>query len=316
MDRTSRGAALVAVLGVVALAAAAAGIPVATPSDEGGSGAPDPGADAPSTSPVAPNLGAVPAAVSAAVVLVALGVLVWTLLQGNPRSDVAALVVAVALFVGLAALFDLLFRGGVAPAGGIGPEPPGAVADGGTGGDGGGGGLAVPPLALAVAALVALALPAALFALGHDREEGEGPPGDADPDPRAAMARAAGRAADRIEGGERALDNEVYRCWREMTRGLDPTNPTATTPAEFEGTAVDRGVDPDHARELTALFERVRYGGRSPTEGDEHRAVELLRRIEAAYGDDAAGQGGDGDSDRERGPDPDEPPSAPGGEDG
>ncbi|SFR92541.1 protein of unknown function [Halomicrobium zhouii] len=98
----------------------------------------------------------------------------------------------------------------------------------------------------------------------------------------AAVGRAAGRAAERIETGD-DLDNEVYRAWREMTSPLDVSRPETTTAGEFEAAAVDAGMDPGDVRELTDLFEGVRYGGRDPEPADEERAVALLRRIEDQY---------------------------------
>jgi hypothetical protein len=43
---------------------------------------------------------------------------------------------------------------------------------------------------------------------------------------------------------------------------------------------------PDDVRELTRLFERVRYGGESATAAREERAVQVLRRIESTYGEE------------------------------
>lgn len=103
----------------------------------------------------------------------------------------------------------------------------------------------------------------------------------------AELARIAGRAADRIEDGEQSADdaeNEVYRAWREMTEVLDVENRETTTPREFSRRAVDAGLAPDDVRELTDLFEAVRYGGESPTADREKRALDVLRRIEASYG--------------------------------
>lgn len=112
------------------------------------------------------------------------------------------------------------------------------------------------------------------------------PPIEDDPD-LAAMGRAAGRAADRIEA-EGDLHNEVYRAWYEMTRHLSVPAPETTTSGEFADRAVAAGMDDGDVSRLTRLFEEVRYGGASPADR-ERRAVETLRRIEEAYGD------GDGD---------------------
>lgn len=116
----------------------------------------------------------------------------------------------------------------------------------------------------------------------------------------AAIGRAAGRAADRLgddgedegaEGGDGdGFENEVYRAWLEMTAGLDVDRPASSTPGEFADAAIEAGMRPDDVRELTALFEAVRYGGRGATAERERRARGLFRLIEARYapeGEDA-----------------------------
>jgi len=98
----------------------------------------------------------------------------------------------------------------------------------------------------------------------------------------AAVGRLAGEAADRIETGD-AFDNEVYRAWAGMTEHLAVEHPESSTPAEFATAAVDAGMGPDDVRELTHLFEEVRYGDRAVTPEREQRATTALRRIEASY---------------------------------
>ena len=111
----------------------------------------------------------------------------------------------------------------------------------------------------------------------------------------AAVGAAAGRAADRIEG-RASVDNEVFKAWAEMTELLDLERPETVTPGEFAAEATAAGMDPDHVTELTDLFQAVRYGGKEPTPERETRAVETLRKIEAAYANDADGEGADADS--------------------
>lgn len=110
------------------------------------------------------------------------------------------------------------------------------------------------------------------------------------------FARAAGRAADRIEAGNVPVDNAVYRAWAEMTNLLDLPNPETSTPMDFADAAVEFGLAEADVRELTELFNEVRYGHRSAAER-EARAVEVLRNIEATYeataGDVSDRQGGD-----------------------
>lgn len=213
----------------------------------------------------------------AAVVLSATG-----LFRGKrrPTADARNAVAGIAAFAVLALLVAFLVT--QAPVGGEQPEPP----TGGLGAPGpsevtnppgdvaGPGGLA----GLAVVAAVGLA-GAGLFVLRlRDADPPLDEPGDGDAATRAAVAEAAGAAADRI-GGEAATDNAVYRAWREMAASLDVADPGATTPGEFADAAVDAGFDPDAVAELTAVFERVRYGDADAgTYAD--RAAAALRRVE------------------------------------
>jgi hypothetical protein len=141
-----------------------------------------------------------------------------------------------------------------------------------------------PSAILALLLVVALAGSVLLLfvASGGDDDEVDVP---AEPEPEpdvAAVGRAAGEAADRIER-DADVDNEVYRAWFEMTDHLDLSNPRASTPAEFAAAAVDAGMAREDVTELTDLFEEVRYGGEPITEERESRAVAALRRIEATY---------------------------------
>jgi hypothetical protein len=141
-----------------------------------------------------------------------------------------------------------------------------------------------PSAILALVLVVALAGSVLLLfvASGGDDDEVD-VPAEPEPDPDvAAVGRAAGAAADRIER-DADVDNEVYRAWFEMTDHLDLSNPRASTPAEFAAAAVDAGMAREDVTELTDLFEEVRYGGEPVTEERESRAVAALRRIESAY---------------------------------
>ena len=102
----------------------------------------------------------------------------------------------------------------------------------------------------------------------------------------AGIARVAGEAADRIEGGEADAENAVYRTWQEMTGHLDVSQTQTTTPAEFREAALAAGMSRPDVATITDLFREVRYGGEAPTEDREDRAVAALRAIEAAYGGD------------------------------
>ncbi|MFB6256735.1 MAG: DUF4129 domain-containing protein [Haloplanus sp.] len=159
----------------------------------------------------------------------------------------------------------------------------------GSGGGGGGTATSLPAESTAILGALGLALVVAAALLVRatgDDDPGDAPAGESDAPSTAAIGRAAGRAADRIEHDVPA-DNAVYRAWREMTDHLDVADPATSTPAEFAEAAVAAGMAPADVDELTALFEDVRYGGRDPTDDREERAVDALRRIEAAYGEDA-----------------------------
>lgn len=162
---------------------------------------------------------------------------------------------------------------------------------GGGGGPGAEGSVVSNPEAL-LALVLGLAVVGAVAMLfvgtGDDEERTDDPGSDVSAPPDvAAIGRAAGAAADRIEG-DAGVDNEVYRAWREMTDLLDVPNPESSTAAEFADAAVAAGMDRGDVAELTRLFETIRYGGATPTEERERRAVEALRRIESTYAEAAA----------------------------
>jgi hypothetical protein len=169
----------------------------------------------------------------------------------------------------------------------------GAAQPGGNNSSGGGMGTAAetvanqPSILLGVilVVLVGAAVVLLFFATGDTGEEPEEPE-EMPPEPPTpdigAVGRAAGDAADRI-AGEANAGNEVYRAWAEMTEHLAMEGPESSTPAEFAEAAVDAGMAPDDVRELTALFEEVRYGTETATEDRESRALAALRRIEEGY---------------------------------
>ncbi|MFC5366543.1 DUF4129 domain-containing protein [Salinirubrum litoreum] len=146
--------------------------------------------------------------------------------------------------------------------------------------------VSTPSAILAILLVVALAGSVLLlFVASGDEEESFDDPDDDGPDPDvAAVGRAAGDAADRIER-DADVQNEVYRAWVEMTDSLDVDNPRSSTPAEFATAAVEAGMASDDVDELTRLFEEVRYGGEDVTSEREERAVSALRRIEETYAD-------------------------------
>ncbi|GAB3023762.1 DUF4129 domain-containing protein [Natronobiforma cellulositropha] len=66
--------------------------------------------------------------------------------------------------------------------------------------------------------------------------------------------------------------NGVYHAWLSLCRATGGQRRVTETPGEVATEAVDAGLDERGVREVTSLFEAVRYGGRSPTPERERRA--------------------------------------------
>jgi hypothetical protein len=158
-----------------------------------------------------------------------------------------------------------------------------------------GSGTSTPTLVFGVLLLAVLLLGAVLFRQSGGQDAGieVGDEEEEETESLEAIGAAAGAAADRIEG-DAGIDNEVFRAWQEMAADLDVDRPEASTPGEFADAAVEAGMDRDDVEELTRLFEAVRYGDADASDDREQRAVEALRRIEAAYGETESVAGTDG----------------------
>lgn len=81
-------------------------------------------------------------------------------------------------------------------------------------------------------------------------------------------------------------ENDVQRAWYAMAHHLDIPNTDAYTPRELAATAVDHGLDREAVRDLTGLFERIRYGKERPTPEQEQRARHALERLGIELGDE------------------------------
>lgn len=152
--------------------------------------------------------------------------------------------------------------------------------------------ISLPPAV--VAGFFAIVVVAGVFALYRTtREESYDEPEEEEPEEPDVdeFARAAGRAADRIEAGNASVDNAVYRAWLEMTSMLDVDDSTKLSPRRFAALAVQTGMDNDSVAELTELFNEVRYGGKNPTDRED-RALQVLRKIERSYSGSTGGNGG------------------------
>lgn len=145
-----------------------------------------------------------------------------------------------------------------------------------SGGGGGSGGLRdtasetglqlTPAVAFAVIVVVVVLL----VLLARNSEDDDTIP-STDPDPDGGPVESSGSAGGGTDIGRPPADNEVYRAWLSLADAAD-ANARRATPEQVADRAVDAGVDETAAREITALFESVRYGGAEPTGGIEERA--------------------------------------------
>ncbi|MFH5798107.1 DUF4129 domain-containing protein [Haladaptatus sp. CMAA 1911] len=163
-----------------------------------------------------------------------------------------------------------------------------SLPQGGTGGLGDGAKTMSPSILMFLVLGIALVGAVVLLVRSSSGSEEDTPEADAleeSEEDIAAVGRAAGEAADRIES-ESSVENEVYRAWSEMTQYLHVPSPESSTPGEFAAAAVDAGMDPEDVSELTGVFEEVRYGGHEANDEHEERAIAALRRIERTYAGD------------------------------
>jgi hypothetical protein len=101
------------------------------------------------------------------------------------------------------------------------------------------------------------------------------------------LAQEAQSALDALRAGADPKDT-VLRCYLEMSRVLRSqrgiVRQQAMTPREFEGLLEQAGLPNQQVRQLTRLFESVRYGARMPAGYEERQAIDCLAAIVAACG--------------------------------
>lgn len=100
-----------------------------------------------------------------------------------------------------------------------------------------------------------------------------------------AIAEQAAKTASRIRQGK-PLQGEVIRCYQEMDRLLSrrrSIKPTYLTAREFANSLGELGIQTEHIRQLTELFELVRYGERDDR-SMAHQALVCLDRLQSEYG--------------------------------
>jgi len=133
------------------------------------------------------------------------------------------------------------------------------------------------PLPPSLLWLVWLGLAAALVGLGLWLAFRQ--PGRRGPD---LLALEAERALEALKAGL-DLKNVIVRCYWQMAQVLQQEQglekQAAMTVREFERLLEARGVPPSPVRQLTRLFEAVRYGRRPVYAEDERQAVDCLTAI-------------------------------------
>lgn len=99
------------------------------------------------------------------------------------------------------------------------------------------------------------------------------------------LGRSAGLAAHRIVSGDDP-HAAIIRCYQEMTQIISKSeqvpNHSYLTPREFAFRLRQRGMKDEYVDRLTAIFEAVRYGGRSGAEFLDE-AVSCLQSIHRAH---------------------------------
>lgn len=107
------------------------------------------------------------------------------------------------------------------------------------------------------------------------------------PDEQTLLVQQAEQAlSDLTSGGD--LRDVVMRCYARMSQVLYQSRnikrDEAMTPREFESYLAEIGLRDEHIRQLTRLFEGVRYGTQAPDEYAKYQAVNCLRVIVQNYG--------------------------------
>ena len=108
------------------------------------------------------------------------------------------------------------------------------------------------------------------------------------PSPLQQLGRDAQEALASLRAGG-DLKDVVMRCYLEMVRTLNRERGIErakdVTPREFAAQLEEAGLPGEHVRQLTFLFESVRYGSNAPGESEERQAVTCLEAIVAACGE-------------------------------
>jgi hypothetical protein len=108
------------------------------------------------------------------------------------------------------------------------------------------------------------------------------------PDAKAVVIKNVRQALSDLESGSE-WKNVVIACYSKMCQELQKTKGVrrhqAMTPREFENHLANAGITSAHIRELTLLFEGVRYGAKPADTTTQRKAIQSLRAILQTYGE-------------------------------
>lgn len=79
-------------------------------------------------------------------------------------------------------------------------------------------------------------------------------------------------------------DNAVYRAWRDLAERTSLARERTHTHREIADAAIAQGLDRESVATLADVFAEVRYGGQPITDARERRARSALQRIEGEGG--------------------------------
>lgn len=132
--------------------------------------------------------------------------------------------------------------------------------------------------AVGIAIVIVVLLLLVLIARSAEDDDDGGATASAVSEPEEGTVGSSGVAIGSANVGRPPADNEVYRAWLTLANEAN-ANARQETPEEVADRAVDAGVDEAAAREITSLFESVRYGDREPTSGIEQRAERARTKL-------------------------------------
>ena len=108
------------------------------------------------------------------------------------------------------------------------------------------------------------------------------------PSDKAVVVQEVRKALSELETGAE-LKDVVIACYDKMCQGLGKSRliqrQNSMTPREFEERLAQAGIVSVNIRQLTRLFEGVRYGAKTPDKVTEHEAIQCLQAILQVYGE-------------------------------